>query len=1161
MNNKLWTSVITALVASAALVQGQHSDPGQQAEHMALHGLLDTATATHVAGNGDWSNPITWGGAGVPTAGDKVHIPDGVTVTYDVSSSASLDWIRSDGDLVFRHDIDTKVVVETLVILETGSITIGTESNPINASKTAEIIIDTSGGPLSETTDPTLVGRGVISHGQTTIYGADKKDFTTLAGDALANSSYVELSDASIPTGWQAGDTLVLGGTWYDENGNDDDNSRFHDEVLEITNMSMVNGKVRVYFDNITNDAAVSAGRTTLLWDHERMDGVTFDPSETPLYIANLTRNVRFSSSDPTVDNQERGHFMVMHNPNAKVYHAGFYDLGRSDKRFLVDDPAALGNIDGRPANGTNPRGRYALHFHRTGDDDINGTRGEVVGNAVWGSPGHGIVHHDSHLLVQDCVVFDVIGSNFFTEFGTELGAWIDNLSIKTRGKDPDLQMVTFTEGPGSGPETIEDNDRRENLDLGYLGSAYWVQGGPGMVFDGNIAISFNSVGFDLFSDSAVVPGSIPSTIEIANIANTAVRDALLAAGITEAELSHVPNADIKNTTLYNSPFCGVFTYQHQRHQGVTGIFTFQDSSTSSDNIGHDFGTWFDGLTVWGVKKGVFNYYSGNVHLKDALLVGDVENPVSFQSAPGNAEPGYGYGIGGNQVPVNGTYQNIRVEGFQVGVKRNEYTWLPEPVQGLINSEIAAEWPIIPDVKWDLDDTYPSGTGEPEIESNYAYWPYRIVNTTFHAPADSDPVADFSSSSVGGLAIRLDGNASSDSDPLPFVLGNGIAAYGWDVDSDGIIDEWGETVDHTFASTGDHQVTLTVWDGRGQSDSVQNTVSVSAVAYPNALLNADFATNDFDNQYWNISSDDTNNGWTIEGMQWNSGIGSGGALESEVNGDYGQPRALAQSIFDHRVARGTQTLAFDYLNTESDSTSNEIQVRVWGFNTQFKARTHRTPWVERFSGYDYDATLLLDETINPSTVSSWTTADFDAEFGDGYEFIYVLFSIWGVDGNAGDYVAIDNVSLTGAAPSANLLIEAEDYDNTSNFAPFQVQSDGTASNGEFIVCPSGNNYSASNSDTGQAHYEFSLSGSADVVLWARVNFDNNVNDSLFYRIEGVDGSTQWRNQNNTQTNGWEWIQLRDYGNVSAGDYTIKLLRREDGSKIDALYLSTDGSTP
>ena len=164
---------------------------------------------------------------------------------------------------------------------------------------------------------------------------------------------------------------------------------------------------------------------------------------------------------------------MFMHNPNVDVENAGFYDFGRTDKSIPIDDTPTDGekpqtNMNGTPATGTNPRGRYALHFHRTGDSDVNGVQAKAIDDVVWGSPGWGYVNHESNVLMQDNVAFDVRGASFVTELGTELGSFIDNIAIKGVG-DGQVHGGDFFLG-----------GREQNFDFGFTGDGFWLQGGTG---------------------------------------------------------------------------------------------------------------------------------------------------------------------------------------------------------------------------------------------------------------------------------------------------------------------------------------------------------------------------------------------------------------------------------------------------------------------------------------------------------------------------------------------------------------------------------------------------------------------------------------------------------------------------------------------------------
>jgi len=88
------------------------------------------------------------------------------------------------------------------------------------------------------------------------------------------------------------------------------------------------------------------------------------------------------------------------------------------------------------------------------------------------------------------------------------------------------------------------------------------------------------------------------------------------------------------------------------------------------------------------------------------------------------------------------------------------------------------------------------------------------------------PTADFEISPetpIAGQPATFDGSFSFDFD-------GEIAGYAWDFDGDGAADATDATVQYTFATAGTYEVSLTVTDDSGNSDTATRTVDVAAAA-------------------------------------------------------------------------------------------------------------------------------------------------------------------------------------------------------------------------------------------------------------------------------------------------------------------------------------------
>ncbi|ASP23209.1 alginate lyase 7 (plasmid) [Antarctobacter heliothermus] len=362
--------------------------------------LLDPSDATHVAvKNGAWSNPGTWADGIVPGRDAMVHIPDGISIVYDVKSSPALGTIRLDGDLTFTRAHSTEMRVETIVTTMGSHFDAGSMADPIPANVEINIVFRDT--PINTSDDPDMLGHGLVAFGEVDIQGAAKESHLVIKQDVPAGATSMAVEGDL--TNWTAGDTILVVGTKYlgeDNNGV----LMTQDETRTIVK---VEGD-RIYFDK------------PLDYAHEGPTSMEAD-----IYVGNLSRNVTFSSENPE---GTRGHVML-HNstPNPEdgsvnsVRYAAFEDLGRTDKSLET--------------SATNPEGRYPLHLHQIGTG-VDAPTNMLIGNAVIGSPGWGIVQHESRAMVNDNIVYDVTGAGIVSEWGNETGAWMRNLVSSVTGYD-----------------------------------------------------------------------------------------------------------------------------------------------------------------------------------------------------------------------------------------------------------------------------------------------------------------------------------------------------------------------------------------------------------------------------------------------------------------------------------------------------------------------------------------------------------------------------------------------------------------------------------------------------------------------------------------------------------------------------------------------------
>lgn len=568
------------------------NDPVLRAEHMDLLGLIPDSAITHTAvQDGLWSDKNTWKDGLLPAADANVLIPKGKTVTLDHVSEVALRTVRIDGQLQFAHDRNTTLHVDTIVVLPTGKLVIGRCDEPIAADKRATLIF-ADRGPIDTKWDPHQLSRGLLSHGAVTMYGTPVTAHVELTG--APRKGDVRLKLALQPLNWKKGDQLLLPST----------NLQIPDE--ELTILAIEGNEVTV---------------APLAHDHSMpAEGLTVP-------LANTTRNLVVASQNAKEPGRA-GHVMFMHNPAVNINHVAFQNLGRTDKRKLINDPKLDDKKQVKDGSGTNPRGRYAVHFHRTGAD-IESCPSWVKGCVVHNSPGWGFVNHSSYVEFENNVAFNVIGAAFVTEAGDEIGKFRGNLAIRSAGSGHDVES------------------RRSIQDFGHEGDGFWFQGG-GVEIENNIAAGQAQVGFIFFTNGLEQEGLGITKFAAANLA-----DASWARGAKTVSVGQVPVRSFKGNVVFASH---------------TGIVPRHHLSNPKDG-----GPRYPGVTlledsvVWNTQVGVHIRYSHKITLRNLRLIGDPASKNGRQTAVlGQIEEV-------NQIRC----ENLHVQGWRAGVDvRESGSWV-----------------------------------------------------------------------------------------------------------------------------------------------------------------------------------------------------------------------------------------------------------------------------------------------------------------------------------------------------------------------------------------------------------------------------------------------------------------------------------------------------
>lgn len=459
--------------------------------HSQIMEYVSTPTV-HAARSGPWSAEGTWASGAVPGERARILIPAGVTVTVDQEFTTAYDWVLVGGTLRFKPDVNTKLIVDTLVAH--GPLEIGTAMQPIAPGVTAKLVIRSPRTPFDHAVDPLELTRGVIAMTPVSIYGSPKREISSLAVLPEAGATSLQL-DVD-PTNWVVGDEVLVAPSLYGQ-----------DEVVKVTSIS---GRT------VGISPALKFTRTNVPAQPKIGPPVVFK-----IHVGNLTRNA-IIQTDPanaaTVRFQTglQGHVMLMGGRH-RIYNAAFIDTGRTHVK-AVTDPILLPDgtrdpqlftlcVDTRATGGVhleNVRGRYSLHFHNPGPlSGASHVEGVVVRVRRNMGLKVGVQNHSAHVIGRRIVSHQIDGSHLFTEEGDELGEYTNSLAVHSLGSNASAPV-----NPSGScmQRNYFDILNRRRRDQGGQGAGVWLQGNL-VPLDGSVFTGHDHAGVDHSAQGLDVDG------------------------------------------------------------------------------------------------------------------------------------------------------------------------------------------------------------------------------------------------------------------------------------------------------------------------------------------------------------------------------------------------------------------------------------------------------------------------------------------------------------------------------------------------------------------------------------------------------------------------------------------------------------------------------
>jgi PKD repeat protein len=518
--------------------------------------------------SGNWSDPTVWSADRVPGAGDIVDVNPGTTLTYDLYSTVALNTleIQPSATLTFRTDINTQAVVGNFLVLQGGSLIVGTAASPIAPNVVANINLGNQA--FNASADPQQFGNGLVVLGNVTMHGATKTPYATLAQEAHKGDTALHF--AAPVSGWRPGDDPVL------------------PDTRQLTGDGATNYTYQPQWERVTVQSVSADGLTVYLsaplkYDHLGARDARGVLSYLPQAM-NDSRNIMVQSANMT---GTRGYTLYTNRANVDIEYAGFCELGRTTNNA---------------PSGSNVADRYAmtmLDLIGPATPQANGYQFTLIGDEV-DNDGDGNAQNPSNIQ------WGIAVNNSFYGLIQANDVW----SVAGTGIGVEDAASSYNRFDGNFVGNVTGTSNR--YDQQMQGDAFWFHN-PNNYITNNIATDINGGSWDVFSygyDIDASTGTAGGGVGTVSVPVAQGDDPSQAGQAKQVNMNDTPILQFSGNQVYGATPSGMTLWWI----GTYGDTFYSDAQVS---VVKNFVAW--NFTT----RAIYGYPTNNVTIDGAVIRGD----------------------------------------------------------------------------------------------------------------------------------------------------------------------------------------------------------------------------------------------------------------------------------------------------------------------------------------------------------------------------------------------------------------------------------------------------------------------------------------------------------------------------------------------------------